>query len=49
MKKEVVDIKTGETYQSISEAAKRFQINPKTLALYLSGKLKNKTNFQYAE
>lgn len=45
--KRILDTETGEIYSSIKEAAEIIGINYYTLAKYLKGKRKNKTNLIY--
>lgn len=45
--KKVINIETGEIYESAKQCALENNILPKTLVNYLSGHRKNKTNFKY--
>lgn len=45
--KKVIDMKTGEVFNSMRSAAKRIGINKITLQSYLCGRNPNKTNFKY--
>jgi hypothetical protein len=45
--KKVINIETGEIYNSIREASKNENINNNTLKKYLSGSIKNKTKIRY--
>lgn len=45
--KKVVDINTGNIYNSLNEAALALNINKTTLSKYLLGKRTNKTNLKY--
>jgi group I intron endonuclease len=49
VRKRVINVKTGEIYKTISDASKASNINHNTLANYLSGKIKNKTDLKYAD
>lgn len=46
-KQKIIDISTGIIYNSINEVLEKFNLKQSTLCSYLSGKRKNKTNFQY--
>ena len=43
----VIDILTGEVFESTKLAAKRYNINPNTLRGYLNGQIVNKTVLRY--
>ena len=43
----VIDIFTGEVFESTKLAARRYNINPNTLRGYLNGQIVNKTGLRY--
>jgi len=45
--KKVINIETGEIYNSAKEISIKYSLNYSTLKSYLNGNLKNKTNFKY--
>lgn len=46
--KTVIDLSTGQVYQSAREAAGKFKISPSHLVNQLNGNVPNKTTLRYA-